>query len=104
MTSTRRCRWSVDLLDPLSIAKILRFSIQRTFTGRTTGRSTASRSPVCRGEPIDNVTLALSWQTMGLLDRVGGRAQLASMQGAVPTAATSSTTAVSSREGVQAAG
>jgi replicative DNA helicase len=39
------------------------------------------------GEPIDNVTLAAQLQTMGLLDRVGGRAQLASMQGSVPTAA-----------------
>src|SRR5439155_887888 len=39
------------------------------------------------GEPIYNVTLASQLQTMGLLDRVGGRAQLASMQSAVPTAA-----------------
>src|SRR5207253_9751590 len=47
----------------------------------------AAPDPFAPGEPIDNVTLASQLQQMGLLDRVGGRAQLASMQSAVPTAA-----------------
>src|SRR5260370_1958280 len=39
------------------------------------------------GEPIDNVTLAAELQTLGMLDRIGGRAALASMQSSVPTSA-----------------
>src|SRR5260370_21699052 len=39
------------------------------------------------GEPIDNVTLAAQLQTLGMLDRIGGRAALASMQSSVPTSA-----------------
>src|SRR5258707_4887709 len=36
---------------------------------------------------MDNVRMGAELQTMGVLDRIGGRAQLASMQGLVPTAA-----------------
>src|SRR5579863_8420978 len=71
------------LVDPLSIAKVLQF-LYRENTGQI---YRAALDLFASGEPIDNVTLAAQLQTMGLLDRVGGRAQLASMQGAVPTAA-----------------
>jgi replicative DNA helicase len=76
------------LLDPLSIAKVLQFLHPEDFYRENNGQIyRAALDLFAAGEPIDNVTLAAQLQTMGLLDRVGGRAQLASMQGAVPTAA-----------------
>src|SRR5215467_6679467 len=39
------------------------------------------------GEPIDNVTLASELEKLGVLERIGGRAHLALIQEAVPTAA-----------------
>jgi replicative DNA helicase len=76
------------LLDPLSIAKVLQFLHPEDFYRENNGQIyRAALDLFAGGEPIDNVTLAAQLQTMGLLDRVGGRAQLASMQGAVPTSA-----------------
>jgi replicative DNA helicase len=76
------------LLDPLSIAKVLQFLHSEDFYRENNGQIyRAAIDLFAAGEPIDNVTLAAQLQTMGLLDRVGGRTQLASMQGAVPTAA-----------------
>ena len=76
------------LLDPLSIAKVLQFLHPEDFYRENNGQIfRAALDLFAAGEPIDNVTLASQLQTMGLLDRVGGRAQLASMQSAVPTAA-----------------
>jgi replicative DNA helicase len=76
------------LLDPLSIAKVLQFLHPEDFYRENNGQIyRASLDLFAAGEPIDNVTLASQLQTMGLLERVGGRAQLASMQSAVPTAA-----------------
>src|SRR5712692_9698685 len=76
------------LLDPLSVAKVLQFLHQEDFYRENNGQIyRAAIDLFAAGEPIDNVTLAAQLQTMGMLDRVGGRAQLASMQGAVPTAA-----------------
>ncbi len=76
------------LLDPLSIAKVLQFLHPEDFYRENNGQIyRASLDLFAAGEPIDNVTLASQLQTMGLLDRVGGRAQLASMQSVVPTAA-----------------
>ncbi len=76
------------LLDPLSIAKVLQFLHPEDFYRENNGQIyRAALDLFAAGEPIDNVTLAAQLQTMGLLDRVGGRTQLASMQGAVPTAA-----------------
>lgn len=76
------------LLDPLSIAKVLQFLHPEDFYRENNGQIyRAALDLFAAGEPIDNVTLAAQLQTMGLLDRVGGRAQLALMQGAVPTAA-----------------
>src|SRR5438093_7468586 len=76
------------LLDPLSIAKVLQFLHPEDFYRENDGQIyRAALDLFAAGEPIDNVTLAAQLQQMGLLDRVGGRAQLASMQSAVPTAA-----------------
>ncbi|TAN35137.1 replicative DNA helicase [bacterium] len=76
------------LLDPLSVAKVLQFLHPEDFYRENNGQIyRAALDLFAAGEPIDNVTLAAQLQTMGLLDRVGGRAQLASMQSAVPTAA-----------------
>jgi len=76
------------LLDPLSIAKVLQFLHPEDFYRENNGQIfRAALDLFAAGEPIDNVTLASQLQQMGLLDRVGGRAQLASMQSAVPTAA-----------------
>jgi replicative DNA helicase len=76
------------LLDPLSVAKVLQFLHPEDFYRENNGQIyRAALDLFAAGEPIDNVTIAAQLQTMGMLDRVGGRAQLASMQGAVPTAA-----------------
>jgi replicative DNA helicase len=76
------------LLDPLSVAKVLQFLHPEDFYRENNGQIyRAALDLFAAGEPIDNVTLAAQLQTMGMLDRIGGRAQLASMQSAVPTAA-----------------
>jgi replicative DNA helicase len=76
------------LLDPLSIAKVLQFLHPEDFYRENNGQIyRAALDLFAAGEPIDNVTLAAQLQTMGMLDRIGGRTQLASMQSAVPTAA-----------------
>lgn len=76
------------LLEPLSIAKVLQFLHAEDFYRENNGQIyRAALDLFAAGEPIDNITLASQLQTMGLLERVGGRAQLASMQSIVPTAA-----------------
>ena len=76
------------LIDPLSIAKVLQFLHPEDFYRENNGQVyRAALDLFAAGEPIDNVTLAAQLQTMGVLERIGGRAQLASMQGLVPTAA-----------------
>ena len=76
------------LLEPLSIAKVLQFLHPEDFYRENNGQMyRAALDLFAAGEPIDNVTLASQLQSMGLLERVGGRAQLASMQSVVPTAA-----------------
>jgi replicative DNA helicase len=76
------------LLDPLSIAKVLQFLHPEDFYRENNGQVyRAALDLFAAGEPIDNVTLAAQLQTLGMLDRVGGRAALASMQSAVPTSA-----------------
>jgi replicative DNA helicase len=76
------------LLDPLSIAKVLQFLHPEDFYRENNGQVyRAALDLFAAGEPIDNVTLAAQLQTKGMLDRIGGRAQLASMQSSVPTSA-----------------
>src|SRR5438105_10622361 len=76
------------LLDPLSIAKVLQFLHPEDFYREDNGQIfRAALDLFAAGEPIHNVTLAAPPQQLGLLDRVGGRAQLASIQSAMPTRA-----------------
>src|SRR5437899_2548633 len=76
------------LVDPLSIAKVLQFLHPEDFYRENNGQVyRAALDLFAAGEPIDNVTLAAQLQTLGMLDRIGGRAALASMQSAVPTSA-----------------
>src|SRR5258707_11217355 len=76
------------LLDPLSIAKVLQFLHPEDFYRENNGQVyRASLDLFAAGEPIDNVTLAAQLQTLGMLDRIGGRAALASMQSSGPTSA-----------------
>src|SRR5579859_6373337 len=76
------------LLDPLSVAKVLQFLHPEDFYRENNGQIyRAALNLFAAGEPIDNVTVAAELQKLGVLDRIGGRAQLASMQSAVPTAA-----------------
>src|SRR6266852_5260546 len=64
------------LLDPLSIAKVLQFLHPEDFYRENNGQVyRAALDLFAAGEPIDNVTLAAQLQTMGMLDRIGGRAQ-----------------------------
>src|SRR5260370_40881291 len=74
------------LLDPLSIAKGMQFLHPEDFYRENNGQVyRAALDLFAAGEPIDNITLASQLQTMGLLDRVGRRGQLASMQSVAPT-------------------
>src|SRR4030081_475603 len=74
------------LLDPLSIAKVLQFLHPEDFYRENNGQVyRAALDLFAAGEPIDNVTVAAQLQTMGMLDRIGGRAPLGAMHGGVPT-------------------
>src|SRR6202158_4718054 len=76
------------LPDTLSIATVLQFLHPEDFYRENDGQvCPAALDLFATGEPMDNVTLAAQLQTMGMLDRIGGRTQLASMQSAVPTSA-----------------
>src|SRR6202521_6184088 len=76
------------LLDPLSVAKVLQFLHPEDFYRENNGQVyRAALDLFAEGEPIDNVTLAAQLQTMGMLERVGGRTQLDSTQSAVQHAA-----------------
>src|SRR2546427_1135280 len=69
------------LLDPLSIAKVLQFLHPEDFYRENNGQVyRAALDLFAAGEPIDNVTVAAQLQTMGMLDRIGGGPQPASMQ------------------------
>ena len=75
------------LVDPLSIAKVLTFLRPEDFYRENSGQIyRAAQDLFAAGEPIDNITVADQLQSMGLLERVGGRATLASLQTVVPTA------------------
>src|SRR5258708_11287662 len=69
------------LLDPLSVAKVLQFLHPEDFYRENNGQIyRAALDLFAAGETIDNVTLSAQLQTMGLLDRPGGRAHHPSMQ------------------------
>src|SRR5207245_7036135 len=76
------------LLDPLSIAKVLQFLHPEDFYRENNGQVyRAALDLFAAGEPIDNVTLAAQLQTLGMLDRIGGRDGLAPVQSGVTTSA-----------------
>src|SRR2546422_2605413 len=76
------------LLDPLSIAKVLQFLHPEDFYRENNGQVyRAALDLFAAGEPIDNVTVAAQLQTMGMLDRIGGRPPPAPMASAGPPAA-----------------
>src|SRR5246127_5783928 len=69
------------LIDPLSIDKVLQFLHPEDFYRENNGQIyRAALDLFAAGEPIDNLTLAAQLQTKALLERVRGRAQLASIQ------------------------
>lgn len=76
------------LLDPEAITKVITV-LQADDFYRDNHRQIyrAAGQLFARGEPIDNVTVSGELEKMGVLDRIGGRAHLASLQGAVPTSA-----------------
>lgn len=76
------------LLDPKAVEQIVEALDPTDFYRENNGHIYRAAIDLwIAGEPIDNVTLAAKLQSNGLLDRIGGRAQLASMQQSVPTAA-----------------
>ena len=76
------------LLDPAAITRVLDFLNPEDFYRENHGQIyRAALSLFREGEPIDNVTIAAELEKMGVLERVGGRAQLAMLQESVPTAA-----------------
>ena len=76
------------LLDPVAIGRVLTFLQPEDFYRENHAQVYRAALELFRqGEPIDNVTLAAELQKAGVLDRIGGRAQLALMQESVPTAA-----------------
>lgn len=75
------------LLDPAAITRILDFLHPEDFYRENHGQIYRAAITLFReGEPIDNVTVAAELDKMGVLERVGGRAQLALLQESVPTA------------------
>lgn len=76
------------LLEPTSIDRVRRFLHPKDFYLASHGHVyRTALAMTAAAEPIDNVTLAAELERLGLLESVGGRAQLGRMQGAVPTAA-----------------
>lgn len=76
------------LLDPLSMARVRSTLRADDFYWQANGLIYQAAIDMFEaGKGIDNVTLAAQLQTMGVLELVGGRTALASMQGSVPTAA-----------------
>ncbi len=76
------------IIDSAAIAKVLRVLDPEDFYRETHGQVyRAALELHADGDPIDNVTLGAQLESMGLLERIGGRAELASMQGSVPTTA-----------------
>ena len=76
------------LLDQAAITRVLDFLNPDDFYRENNGQIYRAALNLFReGEPIDNVTLASELEKLGVLERIGGRAHLALLQEAVPTAA-----------------
>ncbi|HVB76995.1 MAG TPA: replicative DNA helicase [Candidatus Nitrosotalea sp.] len=76
------------LLDPTAITRVLDALGSDDFYRENNAEVYRAAVELFReGEPIDSITLAAQLEKQGVLERVGGRAQLALLQEAVPTAA-----------------
>jgi replicative DNA helicase len=76
------------VLDPQAITRVLDFLAAEDFYRENHAEIYRAAINLFReGEPIDNVTMASELEKLGVLDRVGGRAQLELLQESVPTAA-----------------
>lgn len=76
------------LLDQAAIMRVLDFLSPEDFYRENNAQIYRAALNLFReGEPIDNVTLASELEKLGVLERIGGRAHLALIQEAVPTAA-----------------
>jgi replicative DNA helicase len=76
------------LLDPQAVTRVLDFLQPEDFYRDNHSQIYRAALNLFReGEPIDNVTVASELQKLGVLERIGGRAQLAVLQESVPTAA-----------------
>jgi replicative DNA helicase len=76
------------LLDQAAITRVLDFLSPEDFYRENNAQIYRAALNLFReGEPIDNVTLASELEKLGVLERIGGRAHLALIQEAVPTAA-----------------
>jgi replicative DNA helicase len=76
------------LLDAAAITRVLDQLSPDDFYRENNGQIYRAAQNLFReGEPIDNVTLAAELSKLGVLEKVGGRAHLATLQESVPTAA-----------------
>jgi replicative DNA helicase len=76
------------LLEPRSIEAALEVVAPEDFYRENNGQIYRAAQNLYRdGEPIDTVTLAAELAKLGVLERVGGRGQLALLQETVPTTA-----------------
>jgi replicative DNA helicase len=76
------------MLDSSALARVLDLLVPEDFYRENNAQIYRAALTLFReGEPIDNVTVAAQLEKMGVLERVGGRAQLAIIQDSVPTAA-----------------
>ncbi|MDQ6949778.1 MAG: DUF3987 domain-containing protein, partial [Actinomycetota bacterium] len=75
------------LLEEAAIARVVDVLAPEDFYRENNGQVYRGALNLFRqGRPIDNVTLAAELEKLGVLDRVGGRTQLALLQEQVPTA------------------
>lgn len=75
------------LLDVGAVARVADQLSPADFYRENNGQIFRAATTLFRkGDPIDNITLAAELEKMGLLERVGGRAQLAQLQEQTPTA------------------
>jgi replicative DNA helicase len=76
------------VLDPAAITRVIDILEPVDFYRENHGQVFRAAIELFRqGEPIDSITLASQLTQMGVLERIGGRAQLAMLAEAVPTAA-----------------
>ncbi|MGH7883270.1 MAG: AAA family ATPase [Candidatus Dormibacteraceae bacterium] len=76
------------LLDKIAISKIVDILTPEDFYRENAGQIyKAALSLFSEGEPLDHITLSAELEKRGILDRIGGRSHLATLQEQTPTAA-----------------